>query len=246
MTGQASLLLFNGQYIVGLKASRIYANLSELANTKSKVGITQSVTVTYFTVLVAREYKDILDSTLTAIEKTQHQTEQLFNNGFAESTDVDQLKILVSNIKTTLSVSKGQINLMERLLKFQMGIPIDQSIILTDQIVPLIEILNGEAGLLDSFQVENNIDYQLLTTQEKLMKMNMQAQKALFLPTLSGFYQRYKDLDNNFFNDQSPNTFGLSLSFPLFSSGQRLVQVHRRKSSTLKHRPIQKWEKKTC
>ena len=234
LTGQATLLLFNGQYIVGLKASRIYADLSVLANTKSRIGIDQSITVTYFTSLVAREYSDILDSTLQTIQKTLHETEQLYNNGFAESTDVDQLRILVSNIKTNLSVARRQINLMDRLLKFQMGIPIDQSVILTDQIVPLIETLNMEAGNLDTFQIENNVDYQLLTTQEKLMHMNMQAQKALFLPTLAAFYQRYLDLDNNFFNDQSVNTFGVSLNFPVFSSGQRIAQVAQRKLEYLK------------
>jgi len=234
LTGQATLLLFNGQYIVGLKASRIYADLSVLANTKSRIGIDQSITVTYFTSLVAREYHEILDSSLKTIQKTLHETEQLYNNGFAESTDVDQLKILVSNIKTNLSVAARQINLMDRLLKFQMGIPIDQSVILTDQIVPLIETLSMEAGNLDTFQVENNVDYQLLTTQEKLMHMNMQAQKAIFLPTLAAFYQRYLDLDNNLFNDQSENTFGVSLNFPLFSSGQRLAQVSQRRLEYLK------------
>jgi len=233
-TGQASLLLFNGQYFIGLKASKVYAGLSELANTKSKVGITESVTVTYVTALVAREAKSILDSTLTTVQKTMHETEQLYKNGFVESTDIDQLKILVSNIRTNLSVATRQIDLMERLLKFQMGLPIDQPVILTDELVPLIELLNAEAGKLDSFKIENNLDYLMLSTQEKLLELNLKAQKALFLPTIAGFYQRYEDFDNNFFNDQSPNTFGLTLNFPVFSSGQRLSQLGQRRVEYLK------------
>jgi outer membrane protein TolC len=114
---------------------------------------------------------------------------------------------------------------MERLLKFQMGIPIDQSIELTDQIEPLVTIMNFEAAVLDSFRIENNVDYQMLDTQEKLMKLNMQVKMAQFLPSLAGYYNRHEDFDDNFFNDQSPNMFGLSLSFPLWSSGQRVSQV---------------------
>lgn len=233
-TIQVSMLLFNGQYLVGIKASKVYASLSKLAETKSRHGIIENITTTYFTALVARESKLVLDSTLNTVQKTLFQTEQLYKNGFAEITDVDQLKILVSNIKTNLSVTSRQMVLMERLLKFQMGIPINQQIVLTDNIDNLVESIALEDGAFDIFNVEENVDYQLLTTQEKLSHLNMRAQKALFLPTISGFYQRYEDFDDNFFNDLSPNTFGLSLNFPLFTSGQRISQVGQRKLEYLK------------
>jgi outer membrane protein TolC len=229
-----SQLIFSGQYIVGLKASKVYKNLSELANSKSVVGIVESITTTYYTALIAKESKSILDSSLITLEKTLYQTDQLFQNGLAEQTDVDQVKILVSNIKTTASVSERQIELMERLLKFQMGIPIDQTIILTDEIDPLVMKSDLFTATIDSFNIENNIDFQLAETQEKLMKLNYQAQNALYLPSLAGFYQRYKDLDKNDFNDQSPDMFGLSLSFPLFSSGQRLSQSKQKHVDYLK------------
>ena len=173
MNIQVTQLLFSGQYIVGLKASKVYSNFVELARTKSEIGITDNITTTYFTALVARESKGILDSTLKTVKKTLFEAEQLFDNGFVESTDVDQLRILVSNIKSSLSVTVRQIALMERLLKFQMGIPIDQEILLTDQIDPLLTVLNLEAAVLDSFRIENNIDYQLLSTQEKLLKLKL-------------------------------------------------------------------------
>jgi outer membrane protein TolC len=185
----------------------------------------ENITNTYFTALVARQSGDILDSTLTSIKKMLFETEQMFKNGFVESTDVDQLKILESNIKSTLTVTRRQTGIMERLLKFEMGLPIDQAIELTDQIDPLITIMNLETAVIDSFRVENNIDYNMAYTQEKLMKLRYNLSQVQFLPTISGYYSYYKSLDNNFFNDQSPNTFGLSLNLPLFSSGKRTSQV---------------------
>ena len=127
MDVQVNQLIFSGQYLIGLKAAKVYANLSELANSKSEIGIVESLTNTYFTALIARELRDILDSTLTSTLKTQYETEQMYKNGFVEETDVDQLKILASNIKSSLSVANRQIDLMDRLLKFQMGIPIEQA-----------------------------------------------------------------------------------------------------------------------
>jgi outer membrane protein TolC len=218
-------LVFSGTYIVGLKAAKVYASLSALAHNKSKIGIAENITNTYFTALVARQSKQVLDSTLTSVQKTLFEATQMFKNGFVESTDVDQLKILESNIRSSLSLTERQIELVERLLKFQMGIEIDQPVELTDQIDPLVTVMNLEAAVLDSFRVEDNVEYKMLDTQEKLMKLNMQVKMSQFLPTLSGYYNRHEDYDKNFFNDVSPNMFGLSLSFPLWSSGQRLSQV---------------------
>jgi outer membrane protein len=228
VSGQINQLIFSGSYIVGLKAAKVYANLSELADTKSKIGIEENITDTYFTALVAKQSSDILDSTLTAIQQTLFQSQQMFNNGFLEQTDVDQLKILESNIKSNLAVTKRQIGIMERMLKFQMGLPIDQPIVLTDQIDPLVNIMNLETAVIDSFDLESNVDYNMMQTQEKLLLLNYKLSKTTFLPTIHGYYSYYKSLDNNFFNDQSPNTYGLSLSFPIFSSGMRLSQVKQR------------------
>ncbi len=66
------------------------------------------------------------------------------------------------------------------------------------------------------------------------MKLNLQVRMAEFLPTLSGFYNRHEDFDKNFFNDQSPNMLGLSLRFPLWTSGQRLSQVGQARLEYLK------------
>jgi outer membrane protein len=222
---QVSQLIFNGQYIVGLQASKAYSSLSELANSKSKTDLTETISNVYFEVLVSSAIKKVLDSTLAVVEKTSYETEQMFKNGFAQSTDVDQLKIQSLTIRSSLSNTKRQLEFTERLLKFHMGIPIDQPIVLTDNIETLVQIITLEAAIIDSFKIEDNIDYKMASTQEKLMKLDMRAKMAQFLPTLSGYYNRHEDFDNNFFNDQSPNMLGLSLNFPLWSSGQRLAQV---------------------
>jgi outer membrane protein len=231
---QVDQLLFSGQYLIGVKAAKVYANMSVLANSKSKIGVVENITNNYFSALVARQSKIILDSTLAAVEKTLYETTQMFNNGFAEQTDVDQLKILASNIKSSLSVAERQIDLMDRLLKFQMGLSIDQPIVLTDQIDGLVFLMDVDVSQIDSFVLDRNIDYKIVTTQEYLMQLNYQVKKSEYLPTLSGYYSYYKSFDNNFFNDQSPSTFGLSFYLPIFSSGQRAARVGQSKLTFMK------------
>jgi outer membrane protein TolC len=233
-TIQVNQLIFSGQYIVGLKAAKVFANLSALAGNKSKTGILENITTTYFTALIAKESKTVLDSTLKILLKTLFETEQLYKNGFVESTDVDQLKILISNVRSNLSVTVRQIELTGRLLKFQMGISIDQEIELSDQIEPLISLMDLDSEFSESFDIESNVDYQIMLTQEKLTKLNMQVKSVQYLPTLSGFYTHYEDYDKNGLNDQAANLFGLSVKLPLWTSGQRSSQLEQSRLDYLK------------
>ena len=50
----ASQLIFSGEYIVGLQASRTFKNLSEQILTKSEYDVRQSVKISYFLVLILR------------------------------------------------------------------------------------------------------------------------------------------------------------------------------------------------
>ena len=231
---QVDQLIFSGQYLIGVKAAKVYANMSVLADTKSRIGVVENITNNYFGALVARQSKTILDSTLAAVEKTLFETEQMYKNGFVEETDVDQLKILSSNIKSSLSVAERQIDLMDRLLKFQMGVSIDQPITLTDQIDALVFLMDVDVAEIDSFILNRNIDFRLAATQEYLMQLNYQVKRSEYLPTLTGYYTYYKSFDENFFNDQSPSTFGLSVYLPIFSSGQRAAKVSQSRITFLK------------
>lgn len=222
---RVSQLIFSGEYLVGLQAARVYASISKLADTKSRNGIVENITDTYYAILIAHESMSILDSSYTTLQKTLFETEQMLKQGFVESTDVDQIRILASNIKSALSVIQRQTEITERLLKFQMGLSIDQQIQLTDDLTQLIDMINLETSVSDTFDVGKNIDFKILATQEKLMHLNLRVKQSEFLPTLAGFYNHHEDFDNNFFNDASPNMFGLSLSFPLWTSGQRLSRV---------------------
>ncbi len=231
---QVSQLIFSGQYIVGLQASRAFSNLSKIAESKSRADLLEAVSNVYCEALISRSSKSTLDSTLVVVERTLRETEQLFQNGFAQSTDVDQMKIQLLNIRSSLRLMERRIEFTDRLLKFQIGLPVDQPIELTDNINDLIRIMELETAIIDSLNINENLAYQMANTSEKLSMLNFRAKKALFLPTLAGYYNRHEDFDDNFFNDQSPNMFGLSLNFPLFTSGQRIAQTGQAKLEYLK------------
>jgi outer membrane protein len=111
------------------------------------------------------------------------------------------------------------------LLRFQLGASVDTPVELIDSLNGLIEQLNYGAVVATPFTMNNNLDYQLFLTQEKLSVKQIGLMYTNFLPTLTGYYQyTYKVLKPEL--DFSPkNVIGLNLSVPIFSSGMRTAQL---------------------
>lgn len=229
-------LIFSGQYIVGLRAAKAYSNLSRLSNSKSTADLIETISNIYVETLISKATKKTLDSTLALVERTQRETEQLYKSGFVEATDVDQLRIQYLNIKSNQKSMERRIEFTERMLKFHIGLPIERPIELTDDLDRLILEMELETASIDSLSVADNISYQLASVNEKLTMYNLRIKRSQYLPVLAGFYNRHADFDDNLFNDQSPDIFGISLNFPLFSSGQRMAQVGQAELEFLKAR----------
>jgi outer membrane protein TolC len=225
-------LIFSGSYIVGLQTAKIYKGLSELSLTKSKNDLDESVTNAYLLVLVANENKLLLDSTYQNTEQILNDMKKMLQQGMIDETDVEQLQLTTNTLKNSADLMHRQSEIAERMLKFQLGADLDSKIILTDSIHGLINDFNNNINLASqNFILENNIDYKLLDTQAKLMKMNLLLNKSAFLPEISSYYQHENLLNKTAISLNPPDVVGISLSIPLFTSGQRLARISQAKYS---------------
>ena len=91
-------LIFSGEYIVGLRASKIYMDLSETAYDKKLLDIKEDITKSYYLALITQESILILDSVYQTLNELYEDTKVMYNTGFLEETDVEQVRL---NIKTT-------------------------------------------------------------------------------------------------------------------------------------------------
>ncbi len=220
-----SQLLFSGQYFVGLQASKILKQLSEQALTKSKFDTRASVSQSYYLVLVSEEGLRILKSSLGVVDKTLNDMEAMNQQGLIESTDVDQIKVNKTNIENQIRSTSASAQLAYRLLKFQMGINLDQPIALSDSLGYLIQSKSFEVSPDDKFNINNNIDYKIMRSQEDLSMMNLKNEKAQLLPRVTAFYRHLELVNTPEFNFNFPDMLQVSLSVPIFSSGMRAARI---------------------
>jgi len=65
-----SQLVFSGEYLVGLQASKTFKELSENNYEKKKIDAKDSISSNYYTILVLKKSIEILDSSISNLEST--------------------------------------------------------------------------------------------------------------------------------------------------------------------------------
>jgi len=237
MGGSVNQLLFDGTYLLGIKASRIYVAISEKNKTKTQIDVRQSVAEAYYVALIAKRNLETFQKNLEVNEQTLKETDAYFKNGFREMTDVDQLKLMVNNSRNLVLDAERQLLISEAVLKFSMGLSIDQPILLTDDIEFLLTPVEAYIPQSSSFNVTSHIDYSILQTQEEAQKALIKSEQVQYLPKLNAFgnynYQRMGPELNNTVKITS-SAIGLTLSMPIFKSGMQSARVKQEKINYLK------------
>ncbi|PKP39029.1 MAG: hypothetical protein CVT98_03655, partial [Bacteroidetes bacterium HGW-Bacteroidetes-15] len=231
---QASQLLFDGSYIVGLQAAKTFKNLSIHSQIKTEIELKEAVSQAYYTVLATIENANVLSQSLTAAENILRETKALYNEGLTEEQNVDQLELNVNALKTSLGIAEGQRDFAKKLLNLQLGIDIHIPTKLTEKLFLLVE--NETVSIQkQEFNKENHIDFQLITTNMQLTQLNLRREKYSFLPSLSAFFSHQQQNFSNEFDVFSggrwfPTTIvGATLTLPILSSGSRLSKVSQAK-----------------
>ena len=218
-------LLFDGSYLVGLQASRAYLKISEQANEKTEILTREAVVNAYGSVLVAEKSITILQGNLKIIEKNLHDAKKIYENGFNEQEDVEQLEITFGTLKSQLYNLQRMKGIAYQMLNLSIGVSIDTSIELSDNLDDLAET-NINLGLISkSFNLSNHIDFKIAENDRESKRLMMLLETSKALPSLSAFVnygkQGFSDTFTFFKGNQQwfdSSLMGVSLNVPIFSS----------------------------
>ncbi|OFX27440.1 MAG: hypothetical protein A2041_02735 [Bacteroidetes bacterium GWA2_31_9b] len=221
-----SQLLFNGSYLVGLQAAKIYRSFSEKNLYKTELETKAIVASTYYTILLAQENLQILQENFKNIQEISRQSNAMAETGFIEDIEADKLKITVGSLENSIKSLQRQIDFLNMMFKIQLGINKEQSVVLTDNLNDILLKININELLQKEFKVEEQADYQIVKTQEDLMALDVKRYKSEYLPSLSAFYNFQENAMRNDFNplDSEEKWFessmlGFQINIPIFNSG---------------------------
>lgn len=240
-------LLFNGSYLVGLKASSTYKELATKTTAQTKEQTIEQVTKAFYAVLINRERIKLFDNNISRVDSLLKNTSALNKNGFAESIDVDRIQVSLNNLTTEKANFERLQMLSLEALKFQMNYPIDQPLDVIGDISEInINIVLDD--YLKDWNYKNRPDYQVLETSRKLQSLNVKNKYAAGMPVLSasaslGYSKQALEFGDLFssandFPEQNGigpgkmypySSIGINLSIPIFSGLQRSYQLQQEK-----------------
>lgn len=237
-TLQASQLLFNGSYIVGLQVAKFFITASETGVTKSQEDVVFNVTQAYQIAAVGKENLRFIDSMVLITEKLVAEQKVYVELGLLDEESIEQLEYSVLTARNSKTSARIQYENAVSLLKLTMGYPMNESIDITEDAKSLL----SKQSLKDatSSGLESNLTLQLLQNQKIFSEYNLKNQKYSQLPTLGAFFNHtYNAFRNefNFFANKPwyPQTsWGLQLSVPIFSGGQKYARIEQAKIRIMK------------
>lgn len=221
----------NGQAIVGALLNTIAIDMKKISLEQSETELRGNVMGSYVSVLALQSIAGLLDSSLVNIQELETITQHAVDAGAAEQTTADQIRVRVNTLKSSINMQRYNIELAMSLLKVLLDVPVETELALTENLDEVLSPASVLQLLGEQFQIEDNLNYQLLQKQVELAKTNVHMAGWAYGPTVG---LAYNFTDQQYYGDGGmrmtpPNVIQVSVKMPLWSSGKRAAGVVEKK-----------------
>lgn len=176
-------MIFNGSYFVGLKASRTYKDLARKDLVNSQTDLVAAIKKAYYSVLVSVERVALVEKNYGRLDSLLTQTKSMYKNGFAEKIDVNRIQVQFNNMENARRNAAIGLEVGKNLLKFQMGLPMTEDIVLAEGLAPIsVAVLNLDYK--KDFSYSRRIEYSKLETNQALTQLDIKNVTSGYLPKL--------------------------------------------------------------
>lgn len=236
---QATQLLFDAGVLVALKARRSLEEMSVLNTKRTEQELKVTVSKAYYNCVIAEKRIALINENITLLASLESMTQKLFKEGFSEKIDADRLTVQKNNLITEKEKIENLIQLSYMMLKFQMGMPIQTDLSLSDDLN--LEIIKQGVELDRVVDYDNRVEMNLLKTAKRLNTLDYQRYQKGYLPTvaaaLSGSYATQTIAFKELFTLPYFPTGALVLnaSMPLYDGNTRRAKMQQAKLNILKN-----------
>ena len=220
-----SQLIYSQPYLSGIKQAKKAEELYSTMYKRTEDEVINDVASNYYQILMSYSSLKILNENIGNLETLHGILKLQYENDFVKQTDVNRLKVSVTNLKTQRETLENTIQIQKRILKIITGISLDEEIAID---TTSNEKNNINEPVIPGFALDILPDFQLLQKQQELAGLQIKSEQAAYYPNLAAFGQfEYSSYNTEFkFNHFSKmNTIGLKATIPVFSSGMRKNKV---------------------
>lgn len=200
LQANVSQLIFDGTYLMGLKAAGEFIKLQNFTISKNEKDVEDAVTKAYNLALITKENMNLIDINISFLKKITNDTRVVYQNGFAEKLDLDRLTLRLSNLETQKNNLQQTYVLVLNALKMQMNMPMADSLTLTDTLsdmdVKTEQLVNEKIEV----NAQNRVEYKTLEQAIRMQDLDMKRHRFGRYPTVVGFFNYNLQSQRNRFN----------------------------------------------
>lgn len=218
--------LFNPQINGAIAVSKKAKELNQIQFQQTQEQVVFDISNLYYNAQLVSNQILFIKNGISNSEKLLSSMQLLYSQKMAKGTDVDKIKLQLSQLNTQLSKANSQLQQIINLLKLQLGITPTRQITIE-------ETFNSSSEAV-KYTTKPSSDILLFNTKELLLKSELKTLKLSYLPSFS-LYGSYGTTGfgnysgtNDFFKTYPIGFAGAKVSWLLFSG------------TTLEHRIIQK------
>lgn len=226
-------LLFDGQVFVALQARATSVELQKNSAALTEENIKATIYKIYYQLSASKTQLNILDANIERLAKLANDASIMYKNGFAEKLDVDKVSVQLNNLQTEKLKANNSVAIGFMGLKMLMGMPVKDSLILTDVIDE--KSLSTDVLTENDFQYGVRKDFQYLNSVKKMAAFNVKRYQLSYLPTVSlnsSYSKNAMRTKFDFFEGGSwfsTSLVGLSVNLPLFNGFATDAKIKRTK-----------------
>lgn len=222
---QVSQLIFSGQYWVGIEMAKLGKVIREKGVSVTSLEIKEQVINSYYLILITQNLLRVIEENELNMKEMYTHSNNLYQAGLAEKTDVDQIRINMSQLENSKRAMQRNLQLNYNMFRMLLGLEAGTEIVLSESLDGLLANLEGKMIPTGDLIVDDNLNFQMMKVQEQIGEKKLDMQKWAYAPTLVGFYSYKEKILASAF-DLSPNhAAGLTMSIPIFSGGAKNAQL---------------------
>jgi len=234
VSGTATQLIVDGRYFIGLQANETLLQMNKNMQRMEERDVRYEVEKAFYSALVAEETVDAIEKNLATVKKTLRETRAQYNSGFVEELDVDRLKLSMNNLSTRVENAKVQQELAFHVLKYKMGYPLEDSIVIEQELESFME--GDKQQISYEYDHRNRLEYKILQDRASMREFDRKQVLASYYPSMNAYVSYEQSAQRDEFNfldfdkEWYPSgQFGIQLDIPIFDSFEKGFRAQQKK-----------------
>lgn len=220
--------IFNRDVLLASQTADTYRQQARQSLEDNQIDVTVNVSKAFYDLILTQKQVDILDSDIIRLERSLQDATNQYKSGIVDRTDYKRAGIALNNSRAQRKQAQEQIGSKSQFLKQLMGYPPNAELTVAYDTLQLANEVYVDTNQF--VKPETRIEYQLLRTQQDLLKANVKYNRWAYLPSVSALANYNFVFQNNEFarlySQNFPNSLvGLTIALPIYQGGKRVQET---------------------